>query len=231
MDPISHWRVMQPSPAIQHKPIRTVAIVFAAAGLGPFLSAVFSFIACSGGFLFSGLSAGFVTFVAAGVCAVISPLAAVFLNRRQRHFGWRTLLMVVSVCALIAVGVLSYLDTRQHMRIFMSSSPVPSGLRIHHGRKFLFGSYVHFTGPPATIASLLQSKRLLEVPAEPPESGDYNALGCRKESKASWGWWQPTSMPSPRFYFLHHESLEVQGWIEGWWVSGATNEVYAFISG
>ena len=172
-----------------------VAIVFAAAGLAFLFSAALSFFACAGGFLFSGLSAGFVTFVASSVCAVIAPVTAFIFRRRQRHFGWRTLLIVVSVCALVAVGVLSYLDTRQHMRIFMTSSPVPSGLRGHHGRSILFSSYVHFTGSPATIASLLQSKGLLEVPAEPPESSDYTGFGSRERSKVAWGWWQPTSMP------------------------------------
>jgi len=222
---------MQATAPVQPKPIRMVAIVFGAAGLALLFSAAFSFVACAGGFLFSGLSAGFVTFVAAGVCAVIASVTAVIFRRRQRHFGWRTLLVVVSVCALVAVGVLSYLDTRQHMQIFMTGSPEPSGLRVHHGRSILFSSYVHFTGSPSTIASLLQSKGLLEVPSEPPESSDHTGSGSRERSKVSWGWWQPASMPGARFYFLHHKSEAVQGWSEGWWVSGATNEVYAFIGG
>jgi hypothetical protein len=117
------------------------------------------------------------------------------------------------------------------MQIFMTGSSVPSGLRVHHGRSILFSSYVHFTGPPATIAPLLHSKGLLEVPAEPSESSDYTAFGSREQSKTSWGWWQPTTMSNPRFFFLHHKSEAVQGWSEGWWVSGATNEVYAFIGG
>jgi hypothetical protein len=204
-----------------------VAIVFAAAGLALLFSSVFSFLACSGGFLFSGLSAGFVTLVATGFCAVTTPVIALFF----RCFDWRKLLMVVSVCALAAVGLLSYSDTRQHMQIFMTSSPLQSGLRVHHGRSILFSSFVHFTGPPAAIASLLQSKGLLEVPAEPPESSDYTGFSNRERSRVSWGWWQPTSMPSAKFYFLHHKSNAIQGWSEGWWVSGATNEVYAFISG
>lgn len=222
---------MQTTTPVQPKPIRMVAIVFGAAGLALLFSAACSFFACAGGFLFSGLSAGFVTFAAAGVCAVIALVTAVIFRRRHRHFGWRTLLVVVSVCAVVAVGVLSYLNTRQHMRIFMTGSPLPSGLRVHHGRSFLFSGYVHFTGPPATIASLLHSKGLLEVPAEPPESSDYTGFGSRERSKVLWWWWQPTSMPGARFYFLHHKSEAIQGWSEGWWVSGATNEVYAFISG
>ena len=205
-----------------------VAIVFAAAGLALLVSTVLSFIACSGGFLFTGLSAGFVTLVAAGVCAVITPLTALFFRRRQRHFGWRTLLILVSVYATLAVAILSYLDTRQHMRIFMTSSPVPSGLRVRHGRSILFSSYVHFTGPPTAIASLLQSKGLVEVPAEP---SDNPGFGSRERTKVSWSWWQPTSMSNAKFFFLHHKSDAVQGWSEGWWVSGATNEVYAFIGG
>jgi len=222
---------MQAIPPVQQKPMRMVAVVLASAGLALLFSSGFSFFACSGGFLFSGISAFFVTAVAAGVCAVVTTITALLLRRRQRHFGWRTLHLVVLVSAFVAVGILSYFDTQQHMRIFMTSSPVPSGLRVHHGRSILFSSYVHFTGPPATIASLLQSKGLLEVPAEPPETPDYTPFGSRERSKVSWEWWQPTSMPSPRFYFLHHKSEAVQGWSEGWWVGGATNEVYAFIGG
>lgn len=222
---------MEVTPPVQPKPIRMAAIAFAAAGLALILSAALSFVACAGGFLFSGLSAAFVTFVSAGVCAIITPSTAVIFRRRQRRFGWRTLLVVVLVCALLAVSVLSYLDTRQHMRTFMTGSPEPSGLRVHHGRSTLFSSYVHFTGSPATIGSLLRSKGLLEVPAEPPESSDATGFGSRERSKVTWGWWQPTSMSGARFYFLHHKSEAVQGWSEGWWVSGATNEVYAFIGG
>ena len=222
---------MQTTPPVQQKPMRMVAVVFASAGLALLLASGFSLLACSGGFLFSGISAFFTILVAVGACAVITPVTALLFRRRQRHFGWRTLLIEVSALAFVAVGILSWLDTRQQMRIFMTSSPVPSGLRVHHGRSILFNSYVHFTGPPAAIASLLQSKGLVEVPAEPPETLDYTAFGSREQSKASWGWWQPASMPTPRFFFLHHKSEAVQGWSEGWWVSGATNEVYAFIGG
>jgi hypothetical protein len=38
-------------------------------------------------------------------------------------------------------------------------------------------------------------------------------------------------MPGARFFFLHHTGDSGQGWSEGWWVNGETNEVYAFISG
>ena len=222
---------MHTTPPVQQKPMRMIAVVFASVGLALLHASGLSLLACSGGFLFSGISALFVTIVAAGICAVVTPITALLLRRGQKHFGWRTLLMVVSLTAFIAVGILSYLDTRQHMRIFMSFSPAPSGLQVHRGRSMLFSSYVHFTGPPATIASMLQSKGLLEVPAEPTATSDYTGFGSRERTKVSWGWWQPTSMPSPRFYFLHHESETVQGWSEGWWVSGATNEVYAFVGG
>lgn len=223
---------METTPSGQPKPPGMVAIVCGVAGFALLSSAACSFIACAGGFLFSGLSAGFVIFQAAGVSALIASVAAAIFRRRRQYFGWRTLLVTVSACTIVAVSVLSYLDTRQQMRIIMTNSPLPSGLRVHHGTSFLFSSYVHFTGPPATIASLLRSKGLLEIPAEPPDSSDHTAFGNREQSKKkSWGWWQPTSMPGARFYFLHHESKAVQGWSEGWWVSGATNEVYAFISG
>jgi hypothetical protein len=208
-----------------------VAVFFASAGLALLLASGFSFLACSGGFLFSGISAYFIILVAAGVCAVMTPVTALLFRRRQMHFGWHTLLIEVSVLAFVAVGILSWLDTRQHLRIFMTSSSLPSEVRVHHGRSTLFSSYVHFTGPPADIASLLQSKGFVEVPTEPPETSDYTAFGSRERSKASWNWWQPASMSNPRFFFLHHKSEAVQGWSEGWWVSGATNEVYAFIGG
>ena len=228
---LSRLAVMQATPPVQQKPMRMVAVLFASAGYALLIASGFSLLACSGGFLFSGLSVFFVVPVAAGVCAVMTLLTALFFRRRQRHFGWRTLLIEVSVLAFVAVGVLSWLDTRQNMRIFMTSSPVPSGLRIHHGRNILFNSYVHFTGPPSAIASLLQSKGLVEVPTEPPETSDVSGFSSRDRTKVSWSWWQPAAMSNPRFFFLHHKSEAVQGWSEGWWVNGATNEVYAFISG
>ena len=223
--------VMQTTPPVQQKPMRMVAVFFASAGLALLLASGFSLLACSGGLLFSGISALFVVLVAAVVCGVMTLLTALYFKCRQWHFGWRTLLMEVFVFAFIAVGILSWLDRRQNLRIFMTPSPVPSGLRVHHGRSLFFSSYVHFTGPPAAIASLLQSKGLVEVSAGSPITSDLSGYSSRELTKVPWGWWQPTSMSNPRFFFLHHKSNAFQGWSEGWWVNGTTNEVYAFISG
>jgi len=211
--------------------MRMVVVVLASTGLALLGVSGFSFLACTGGFLFSGISTFFVALVAVAVCALVTPVTALVFKRRQRHFGLRTLFIEVAVLAFVAVGVLSWLDTRQHLQIFTDPSPVPSGLRVHHGRSILFSSYVHFTGPAATIASLLQSKALVEVPAEPPETSDFTAFASREQTKVPWSWWQPTTMSNPKFFFLHHKSEAVQGWSEGWWVNGATNEVYAFIGG
>lgn len=208
-----------------------VAAVFASAGFALVVASGLSIVACSVGFLFRGISTFLIPLLAAGVCTALTSVTALVWRRRQRYFGWRTLLIEVSVLALVAVGIFSWADTRQHLRIFMSPSPVPRGLHIHHGRSIMFSSYVHFSGPPTVIASLLQSKGLAEIPAEPPEGNDWTSYGARQQTNSSWDWWQPGAMSNARFFFLHHKSLAVQGWSEGWWVNGATNEVYAFISG
>ena len=222
---------MHIAPPVQRPSVRMLAVVFGSAGLALVLASGFSLLACSGGFLFTGVSIFSTVLVAVAFCAAVTSVTALIFRQRQRRFGWHTILIEVVVLALLAVGVLSWLDTRQHLRIFISPSPVPRGLHIHHGRSIMFSSYVHFTGPPAVIASLLQSKGLVEAPAEPPEGNDWTSYGAKQESRSSWDWWQPGAMSNARFFFLHHKSLAVQGWSEGWWVNGATNEVYAFISG
>jgi hypothetical protein len=90
---------------------------------------------------------------------------------------------------------------------------------------------MHFTGPPAAIASIIQAKRLAES-SDNPASPNYIGFGTRDHMKRVWDGWQSTTMPNARFFYLHHKSeVTVQGWAEGWWVNGATNEVYAFIGG
>lgn len=204
-------------------------IVLAAAGVALLSASGAAYIACSGGFLFRGLSATFVIIGAVVICAVLTPFAAILVRRRQKPFGGRELVAVVAVLSILAVGVLSWLNTRQNLRAYTNSSTIPSGLRVHDGSKGLFGSYVRFTGPPATIRSLIQSKGLVEVPAEPQETMRPSAFGSRERTKVAWGWWQPMSMQNPKFFFMHHESEEGYGWIEGWWVNGEMNEVYAFV--
>jgi cytochrome c1 len=114
------------------------------------------------------------------------------------------------VLALVAVGIFSWADTRQHLRIFMNPSPVPRGLHVHHGRSIMFSSYVHFTGSPAVIASLLQSKGLAEIPPEPAEGNDWTSYSARQQTNSSWDWWQPGAMSNARFFFLHHKSLGIK---------------------
>ena len=132
--------------------------------------------------------------------------------------------MVVAV-----FGALCWMDRRDHLGILMEPAPVPAGLQVHQGQSRLFGMYVHFSGSPEAIASLLKAKGLVEVPTEPTESSD--GYGSRERSKAAWDWWQPANLSQPRFFFRHHKSEAIQGWSEGWWINGATNEVYAFLSG
>jgi len=155
---------MQTTPPVQRPPVRMVAAVFASAGFALVVASGLSIVACSVGFLFSGISLFLIPLLAVGVCTVLTSVIALVWRRRQRCFGWRTLLIGVSVLALVAVGVFSWADTRQHLRIFISPSPLPRGLHVHHGRSIMFSSYVHFTGSPAVIASLLQSKGLAEIP-------------------------------------------------------------------
>jgi ABC-type spermidine/putrescine transport system permease subunit II len=76
-----------------------ILVVLASAGLALLLASGFSFLASSGGFLFSGISTLFVALVAVAVCAVVTSVTALVLRRRQRRFGWRTLFMEVAVSA------------------------------------------------------------------------------------------------------------------------------------
>ncbi len=208
------------------RPLGIIKVFLSSVGLALLLTSGFSFLACSAGFLFSGVSALFVTLVASVFCVIIALTTAAYFRRKQLSFGGRTLVVELVILAFIAVGILSWLDTRHQLRLIMRTSSVPSGLRVHRGRNVLFNCNVHFTAGPADIASLIQSKGLIEVPENSPVTSDSSAADIREQSKTHWGWWKPTSMANPRFYFLHHTS---EGWGEGWWVSGATNEVYAFI--
>jgi hypothetical protein len=143
----------------------------------------------------------------------------------------RLLAVALALVGIIAaVWVILRLNARHNLEIFLNPSPVSSELRVLHSRGTLFSSYYHFTGPPAVIASVLQSKGLVEVPADPPETSDMTSFSARERTKTSWDWWQPSALSKPRFFHLHHESQAVQGWDEGWWISGETNEAYAYIS-
>jgi hypothetical protein len=144
----------------------------------------------------------------------------------------RLLVLAIALLGIIGVVYLTLrLNARHNLEIFLRPSPVPSDLKVLHTRGTISGSYYHLSGSPAVIDSIIKLKGLVEVPTEPPESSDIGGFGAKERTKVSWDWWQPTTMFGARFYFLHHRSEAVQGWSEGWWVSGATNEVYAFIGG
>lgn len=201
----------------------------ASIGLALVCSVVFARLACSLGILFAGIDTYFAVPVATGCCAVVAPVTALVFKRKGKHFTWPMLGTEVVLLAFVAVGVLSWSQTQQNLSIFMGPAPVPNGVHVHQGRAILFTSYVHFSAPPAAIAEIIKSKELVEVSDEWPDKRDITVFSAWEKTKVSWGWWQPAGMSSPRFFFRHHKSDAVQGWGEGWWVNGATNEVYATI--
>ena len=123
--------VMHIAPPVQRPSVRMLAVVFSSAGTALVLALGFSLLACSGGFLFSGVSILSTVLAAVAFCAAVTSVTALVFRQRQRPFGWRMLLTEVVVVALVAVGLLSWLDTRQHLRIFLKPSPVPSLSLIH----------------------------------------------------------------------------------------------------
>ena len=222
---------MQTSPPVQQPSPKMIAVVFASVGLALLSASVFSFIACSAGFLFSGISAIGTVFATVAVCTVVIPVTALVVSRKQHHFEWRIFFIGVLCLSLLAVGLLSWLQTRQAMQMFFDPMPMPSGVHVLHGRSILFSSYVHFSAPPAVIAVIIHSKGLAEVPAEIPDQGDMGGYSERQQTMSAWDWWQPSTMSKPKFFYRHHTSEAIQGWSEGWWVNSDTNEVYALISG
>lgn len=113
----------------------------------------------------------------------------------------------------------------------MDPAPIPNELHLYRGQSFLFSSYAHFSAPPAAITAIIQSKELVEVPAEMPDQKDISGYVARQQTNVPLSWWQPAAMFKPMFFYRHHDSTAVQGWSEGWWVNSSTNEVYAFIGG
>lgn len=188
-------------------------------------------LACHFGILFSGLST-FAVVLETIVCSAIAVSVTAFVAKRKgKKLGWRTLHIEYSVLALVMVGVFSWIHTRQMLQIFLKPVPVSNEVRVQQGRDVLFNSYVHFTATPAIIAETIKAKELVEVTDAIPENGELSTYNLRESSKVSWSWWQPATMSKPRFYYRHHQSDAVQGWFEGWWVNGETNEVYAHIGG
>lgn len=183
------------------------------------------------GLVFAGLDSIFTVGATTFLCALLTLVTAIRFRRKGRHFGWRTLFAEVTVLTLLGVGLLSWGGTRLRLRTFMAPEPVQRELKVLHSRADLFAMDVHFTATPAVITKLIQSKELVETPDDPERALEIPGYYEMQRTKVSRGWWQPTTMSKPRYYYRHHESQAVQGWSEGWWVNGATNEVYARISG
>ncbi|MSR64915.1 MAG: hypothetical protein EXS18_03940 [Verrucomicrobiae bacterium] len=216
---------------VQNTPVRVLTAFLASAGLTLVLSYVLAVVACYFGVLFSGTDSLFAVLVATVFCAIVAPVTALVFKRKGKRFTWPTLFIEVMLLTLVAIGLLSWLQTREKLKTFMDPVPVPSGVHVHNGRGVLFAAYVHFTAPPVVIAAVIKSKELVEVSAEVPDQADFSGYSERQRTKVPWDWWQPATMFNPRFFYRHHESEAVQGWSEGWWVNGATNEVYARIGG
>jgi len=131
--------------------MRTVTAIFASIGLALLLSSLFAFFAYSLGILFGGLDAFFAMLVTMVFCAYAIPITSVIYKRKGKHFAWRVFFIEIIILALVIGGSLSWLQTRQALKIFFNPCLLPSGLHVYHGRNILFSSFVHFTAPPAAI--------------------------------------------------------------------------------
>ncbi len=198
-------------------------------------SYAFAKVASRFGYVSEGLGVFFTTLVTSVLCAVIAAVTAWIFKRYGRPLSLRKMLVGGVLISFVVTLGISWLDTRQHLRIFLSPAPVPDGLHVLRGRAIMFESFVHFTAPPEVVASLLQTKGMVAVPDKSPDElpagSDLSLYFERQRSRDSWDWWQPAVMGKPTFFYRHHQSQAAQGWVEGWWVNSATNEVYAFIGG
>jgi hypothetical protein len=213
---------MQKINLFQKAPMNLFVAAFVSAGFALVASCLFAVVACYLGILFSGLDTVFAVIVATGCCVIVGLLTAVACKRYAKQFTWPSLFCEVMLLALVVVGLMSWFQTRDKLKLFLD--PVPSSLHVHHGRSDLFGCYIHFSAPSAIIAAIIQSKQLAP-PANDSEQIEEDRM------KISRNWWQPDTMSNPRFFMRHHTSDAVQGWTDGLWVNGVTNEVYAFITG
>lgn len=212
--------------------LRPAVIVFASFGLAFLFSMVFAVIACFAGFLFSGLGVLFTVLCAIFFSAIATIVSTVLFKQPLRCFGWRIIWAEVAIFALVSTSALSWISTRQQLGIFMRPMTVPDSVHVKRGRQVLFGSFVHFSASPADIAALIQSKELVEVPDWSPDGNTEmpQNFSERERAKKAWDWWQPAALSEARFYLRLHKSNAPQGWLEGWWVNGKTNEVFAYIS-
>lgn len=206
-------------------------VAFGSAGvlLGWLLSSVVE----SKGALFGGVDAVVATLISGCCCALGLTVVAVIGERRGRALSWLAGLLAAVTLSVVTVATWSHFSTRRNMKLLLNPMTMPADLRVRRGQGFLHGAQVHFTGSPAFISALIQAKQLVEVPAVLPDGGelDLSGFSARRQSAEERDWWRPASMPGAKFYYLHHKSHAIQGWAEGWWVNGATNEVYAFIGG
>lgn len=191
-----------------------------------------SLVAAANGVLFGGLDVAAFTLISAFCCAVVTPITVTILERRGSSPTRRAGMLVAVGLSLATIGLGSFFSTRKHLEILLNPMQVPADFRVQRGHRFLHSIHVHFIGSPATISALIRAKQLVEVPAAvPDDEPDISRSSARRQSAEEWDWWRPASMPGAKFYYLHHKSQAIQGWAEGWWVNGATNEVYAFIGG
>ena len=202
---------------------------FAAVGLSLLLAYVFAVLSCNFGMLFGGIDLIFAVVAATAFCSIAVPATVVIFKRKNKPFTQVWLAGEVALLAMVAVGFLSWFQTRDHMTTFVG--PKARGVHVIKGRMILFSSYVHFSAPPDVIAAIIQSKGLLFVPDTPPEGSDWSAYSQRQRTLEARDWWQPAAMSNPKFFFLYHSDSGAQGWTEGWWVNGETIEVYARIGG
>jgi len=192
-----------------------------------------AWVAEANGVLFGGVDEFVAALLSGCCCAFGATIAAVILKRRGGFLTWRAGLLGALVLSFGTTGWVSLSSTRKNLEILMNPMPVPAELRVRKGQRYLHGVEVHFTASPEAISALIRSKRLIEIPAALPDGSelDISDYSTRRQSGKERGWWRPTSMPGAKFYYLHHKSQAIQGWAEGWWVNGETNEVFAFIRG
>ena len=216
----------------QTAPIKPTALALGSFGLAIVLSVFFAIIARSFGILFSGLDTPFTVGGAIFFTLIATAITNAIFKRAIVRFGWRFVSVKISVYAMILVMGLSWMQAREHLAHFMKPMAVPESVNLKHGRRDFFRGFVHFTALPSDIAALIRSKELIEVP-DWDQSGDAGmpeGFSERKDTKTAWGWWKPASMPEARFFYRYHKT-DFSGWAEGWWISGETNEVFAYFSG
>ena len=202
-------------------------------GLGLLLGWLLAWVAEANGVLFGGVDVVFVTLISGCCCGLVTTITAAILERRGGNLTWQSGFLGAVALSIATTSLWSFFCTRKNLEILISPMQVPADLRVQRGHGFLHSMNVHFTGSPDTISALIRAKQLVEVPAALPDVGEPDVAGfsARRQSAEEWDWWRPASMPGAKFYYLHHKSQAIQGWAEGWWVSGETNEVFAFIGG